>query len=223
MEGFFPVREELVDVIVVATVAETLRRSREGEPSFAELGETAGRVAADFGLGGDLLARLIRHVPELCSAVRSADREAEEAYVCGPGKPQYEIWTAGERKIVEDITAYEKRRRTYVLWVNLTSKECTSYGKRKPFPQPKTLELLLFLLDNVGTSLPCGKVFEQVFEGSPEHMQGWKNRIEQQLTKLEKIAEGGFRKSYLTRDRLNNTLSLSDSFRDRYFVFRKLR
>ena len=62
-------------------------------------------------------------------------------------------------------------------------------------------------------------VFDDTIGDSPEHD---KNKIDQQLTQLNNCSEKQFRK-YVFRKWFSEGLGLDDSFKDKYFLFTRLR
>ena len=92
----------------------------------------------------------------------------------------------------------------------------------------------MFLSENIGRSVSRDEILEKVFEFDKlqdvkkhSHITNQQgaimSRMEQQLTKLQKFAQTDFRKIYLVRDNVTDSLSLRQSFSDKYFIFKVLR
>ena len=155
-------------------------------------------------------------------AARSTDFDAAESVVLPPVKPQYEIRTQGQHKIVKDISTFEEKKNEYLFWADITAGEYTSLGKQRPPLSPTARRLLLYLTKNIGLSIPRSVVFEHVIGVAPE--EGWQNRLAHYLTELQNFAEDDFRKLYLPPlNRPTDTLTLRNSFKSKYFVCLTLR
>lgn len=215
---------DLVSPIVLSTVAETLQESRKRKLSVSGLELAVRKAATRAGAAGELLACLIHHLPELVAAARSAKASISEAYVSLAQKPQYEIWTEGDHKIVDNIDKFKQEQEKYLFWIDLTNKEYLSLGiKPEQKIGPTAIEILIYLIENIGVSIPRREIFEDVFEESTEENIGWKNRLQQFLTQLHNFTGKTFREKYLPLDRISDCLSLKNSFRDKYFIFETLR
>ena len=214
---------DLVSPIVLSTVAETLQESRKRKLSVSGLELVVRKAATRAGAAGELLACLIHHLPELVAAARSAKASISEAYVSLAQKPQYEIWTEGDHKIIESIGKYEQKKKQYLFWIDLTNKKCESLGETRDCLKPRDLKFLLFLATNSGVSVTYYEVCKEVFSEEPDNEFPWRNRVAQCLTALRSFAGPLFEKDCLVKDRLTDSLSLDESFKARYFIFRTLR
>ena len=206
--------------IVRETVSKTSFQIQGQVLSQFDLENIIDNTAVECGARGDLLAAMMRHLPQIYLAVQSANLDAKESDISSPVRPQYEIWAQGQHKIAEDISAYEKRKDRYLFWANVTNEEYKSLGeKRGPLSAP-ALRLLLFLAENIGISVPRSEAFKHVIGITSDGQEGWKGRLAHYLTELQNFSGGNFRKLYLPPpDRFTDTLTLRRSFREKYFVF----
>lgn len=213
---------DLVSPIVLSTIAETLQESRKSNLSVSDLERIVGKAATRAGAAGELLARLLSHLPEIVIAVRNARADVSQAYISLAQKPQYEIWTGGEHEIVDSISEYEQEKDQYLFWIDVTNGDYTSLGEEKSL-KPTARKLLMFLTENIGMSVPRREAFEKAVGASPEERGDWKNLLSQYVGQLHDFAEEEFRDSYLVHDSLSDTLALKKDFKDKYFIFITLR
>jgi hypothetical protein len=207
--------------VVLTTVARaTYMCELQGSTlSFADIENIVRIAAVEHGATTEILAILLRSLPKLLYDVQFADFRATAAPISLPLTRRYEIWTGGQHRVVEDISEYEDRKDSFSFWVDITNKKAVSLGQAKKCLKPTALRLLLFLSEHIATSVSCRKAFEHITGKRPEEHQGWKGLLNVYLTQLQNFAEDDFRKLYLVADRVTDTLSLSQSFRDKYFVF----
>jgi hypothetical protein len=216
--GITPRRSRVKSNIVLATVAETVRAIQDEKLSLSNIDAIVTRVAVDCGATGGLLAAVKRYLPSFYVDVKSSNLDAVESVVLPPTKPQYEIWTQGQHKIVKDIKAYGEKKSKYLFWADITNGDYSSLGKQRLPLSPNARRLLLYLAENIGLSVPRSVLFECVIGVQPE--EGWKNRLSHYLTELQNFAAGNFRKLYLPPpDQLTDTLTLRKAFKNQYFVF----
>jgi len=208
-----------VSPIVLPTVAAIMQQIQKKNFSKSKLEELISSTAAHFGAEPSLTACLIRSLPFLCNEVMSYEPDASETTVSITSEPQYRIWTNGKSKIVDSIDNCEKNKDKYLFWIDLDKRPKAS----KASPSPQAIELLKYLVTNIGFRNPVEEVLRDVFNDtigdSPEHD---KNKIDQQLTQLNNCSEKQFRK-HLFRKWFEGGLGLDDSFKDRYFLFTRLR
>ncbi|MFC1636711.1 hypothetical protein ACFL5Z_17930 [Planctomycetota bacterium] len=207
-------------IIVLATVAETVCTIQNNKLSKSDIEAIIGKAAVNWGASGDLLAAVIRYLPQLYIATRSANLEPSETCISLPVKLQYEIWTEGQHRIVKNIGKYKKNKNKYLFWADITNRQYESLGqKRCPLSTP-ALRLLLYLAENMGISIPRTMVFEHVIETTSDGVVGWKTRLAHYFTELRKFAGEDFKEIYLPPpDRFTDTVTLNKSFKNKYFVF----
>jgi len=208
-----------VSPIVLPTVASIMQQIQIKKFSENELEELISTTAAHFGAKPSLTACLTRSLPSLCNEIMSYDPDASQVAVSVTSDPQYRIWTNAESTIVSSIINYEKIKDKYLFWIDLDNRPKTT----KASPSPQAIELLKYLVTNIGLRCPVDQVLRNVFKDtigdSPEHD---KNKIDQQLTQLNNCSEKQFRK-YIFRKWFENGLGLDNSFKDKYFLFTRLR
>jgi len=216
---------DLVPPIVLSTVAETLQKSQSEKLSTSKLERIVGKAAIRAGAAGELLACLIGHLPALVIAVRNSDPDVSEAYISVAKKLQYKILTGGENhKIVDSIDKFRGKQDTYLFWIDITNKEYLSLGiEPEQKIGPTAIKILVYLVKNIGVSIPRRKIFEDVFEETTEENIGWVNRLQQFVTQLHNFTGKTFREKYLLLDRISDCLSLKNSFKNKYFIFETLR
>jgi len=215
---------DLVPPVVLSTVAETLQKSQSEKLSASNLKRIVGKAAVRAGATGELLACLIGNLPALVIAVRNSDPDVSETYISVAKKPQYEMWTGGEHKIIDNIDKFRKKQETYLFWIDITNKEYLSLGiKPEHKIGPRAIEILIYLVENIGVSVPRREIFEDIYEETTEGNIGWKGKLQQFLTQLHNFAGKSFRKKYLSLDRISDCLSLKNSFKDKYVIFETLR
>ncbi|MBN2331047.1 MAG: hypothetical protein JXC85_04465 [Candidatus Aenigmarchaeota archaeon] len=218
-----PEAVDLVTPIVVATMGFLMREAYEKDLSLEELEALTGKTAAHFGANPGLTAQLVKHAPGLCEAVTSAKPGAKKAVVSGIESPQYKIWSRGKCVIVDDISGYERKKRDYLFWIDMDEKKHMSV--RIPGVELKRMaaRLLFYLVQRLGKRVPVTDVLREVFEDEiPEPGGTEKNRIDQQLSALEKFCGGGFRE-HVFEEWFEKGLGLKRSFLEGYFIYRSLR
>jgi len=217
---------DLVTPIVLATVAETLRGLRENGLSLSQAGSFVGKTASEFGAAPALAAQLVRYLPELCFAVRTVDPAASAAHVSVASQPQHEIWTEGRHDIVHDIRQYEARKGAYLFWIDLDEKPLVSTRNPRVTLGREAADLLVCLVKGLGNRLAFEQVLKEVWGEEPdteaESRRGQENKVEQQITKLDKFCGGGFRQ-FLFGEKFAKGLGLREAFSDKYFIFCRLR
>lgn len=214
-------REEVKDAIALKTVAEMLPVSRQERLTRAELERRAAQVAANNGATGELLLELSRLVPEFCMALRKADMRPDAAFVSLLQKPQYRIWTGGGHGIVKSISEYEKKKENYLFWIDRNEKTHKSVKCPGARIGERATDLLVYLVERLGQRVPPEQVLRDVW-GIDQKGEGFEQKIEQQLTLLQKFSGRQFR-SHLFPGKFNKGLGLRHSFRDKYFIFTQLR
>ena len=206
-------------LIVLATVAETVRAIQNEKLSQSDIEATIRKAAVGWGARGDLFAVLMRRLPQLFIEVQSANLDATESDILLPVKPQYETWTQGWHKFVKDISTYEEKKDQYLFWADITNGEYKSFGKQKRPLSAPARRLLLCLAENMGMSVLRSEVFKRVIEISPDRQEGWKSRLAHYLTELQKFSGAEFRNYLPPPDRFTDTFTLRKSFKNKYFVF----
>lgn len=210
-----------VSPIVLPTVAAIMQQIQLKKFCKSELEELIGATAAHFGAKPSLTACLIRSLPVLCNEVMSYEPNVSEATVSVASKPQYRIWVNGKSKIVDSIDNYEKNKDKYLFWIDLDAKKHLSPKNNKQILSPQSLELLRYLVENIGNLKSIDDLLTNVYDDdtslTEEHD---KSKIEQQLTKLHKHSDNKFRE-YLFKW-AEDRLGLKDSFKDKYFLFSRL-
>ena len=208
-----------VSPIVLPTVAAIMQQIQLKKFGKNELEDLITTTAAHFGAKPSLSACLVRSLPVLCNEVMSYEPSASEATVSVAPKPQYRIWANGKSKIVDSIDNYEKNKDKYLFWIDLDAKKHLSPKNNKQILSPQSLELLRYLVENIGNRKTIDDVLADVFDDNTsltkEHD---KSKIEQQITKLQKHSDNQFRE-FLFSKWFENGLGLNDSFKDQYFLF----
>lgn len=205
------------------TLAGALTVSRDPAVSTRKLQTIVGTTAARYGMTGDRLACLIRHLPELCEDLRKAKPDVPEALVSLPAELQYEVWARGKYWIAGSMDPYERTKDRYMIWLDLEQGIAESFGEpREPLGHTAT-ELLIFLAEHLGRFNRLEEILEGVWgiECALTAVDSTRNQIEQQLTKIEKFSSGRFRQ-YLFRQKGEAGVGLKKSFADQYFIFRRL-
>jgi len=206
---------DFVTPITLATLSATLHNINRERLSSAELKKLIRQSAAQYGAKPRLTAALVRHISALCMELLTVKTDVDEAVVSAASKPQYSIWTDGEIRIVSSIDNYRKRQGKYLLWIDLDEKS----KRQNKLPDPRAIELLKYLVKNIGCRNPVEDVLKYVFEDtigdSPDHD---KNKIDQQITQLNNHSNRQFRR-YLFRKWFENGLGLENSFKDKYLLF----
>lgn len=222
-------RHEVVDLvtpIVLATVAETLRGLREKRLSLSEAGVFVGKTASEFGAAPALTAEMVRYLPGLCRAVRTVDASASTAHVSVASRPQYQIWTEGKQATVSDVSQYEARKASYLLWVDMDEKPHVSIRNPGEKIGPEAVDLLLCMVKRLGKRVTFEQVLDDVWREEPrteaDLKRSQENKVEQQLTALDRFCKGGFRE-FLFGEKFAKGLGLKESFSDKYFIFSRLR
>ena len=217
---------DLVTPITLATLSAALHNIRRERPSSAELKRLIRQSAAHYGAKPGLTAVLVRHISALCTEILTDKVDADQGIVFAVSKPQYQIWTNGESPIVASISEYEKHKDDYLFWIDLNETSCVSKKFANRRLTPRAVELLKYLVERLGTPIPVEDVMRDVFDDvmsdDPEsdNSEGDKNKIDQQLSKLNKFCGGQFRK-YVFAKWFTKGLGLKNSFADKYFLFER--
>ena len=212
-------------IILRETVLRASFRIPEQGLSASQLRDIVEKTATECGAKGELLAALTNYLPSLYVDVLAAKLDATEADILLlSAQPQYRIWTGGKKRIVSDISQYEKRKQEYLFWIDKDDK--THESPRNPGNKigHEAIDLLIYLVERLGRRVPPAEILEQIFEDKPvddKLDQYHKNKIEVQLTALQKFSGGEFRK-YLFADKFKRGLGLKSSFADKYFIFSQL-
>lgn len=212
----------LVTPIVIGTITETLWALKDFQPSNEELRQLITSSAARLGASHQLNACLTRHVPDLIASVLKHQHQCGDAMTGKATPPQYAIYTMGEERIVETLTAYERKRRHYLLWLDLneTSHALASSPKTKLGQQ--AVRFLLCLVRNLGVVRPAKDLYREAWDSTTDEVEASHiAAIEQQLTKLNLFTGRRFRRYLLRGD--DNGYGLRRSFASQYFLFKRLR
>ena len=208
-----------VSPIVLPTVAAIMQQIQTKKFSKSKLEDLITTTASHFGAKPSLSACLVRSLPVLCNEVMSYDPNASETTVSVASKPKYRIWTNGKSELVDSIDSYEKDKDKYLFWIDLDAKKHISPKNNKQILSPRSIELLRYLVGNIGSRKSTKDILTDVFDDNTniatEHD---KSKIEQQLTKLQKHSGNQFRE-FLFSKWFENGLGLNDSFKDQYFLF----
>jgi hypothetical protein len=128
----------------------------------------------------------------------------------------------GEERIVETITAYERKRRRYLLWLDLNDTSHALANSPKTKLGQQAVRVLLCLVRNIGVVRPAKDLYRDVWDSTTDEIEASHiDAIEQQLTRLNRFTGGRFRR-YLQRGD-DNGYGLRDSFANQYFLFKRLR
>ena len=212
---------DFVTPITLATLSATLQNIKRERLSSAELEKLVRQSAARYGAMPGLIAALVRHMPALCMEILTVNVDCDNAVVFAASKPHYRIWTNGESRIVDSISKYVKHKDDYLFWIDLNE---TSYVSKK-FGNgrltPRAVKLLKYLIERLGTPVPVEDVMRDVFDDiMSDNPEGDKNKIDQQLSKLNKFCGGQFRK-YRFDKWFDKGLGLKTSFANKYFLFER--
>jgi hypothetical protein len=212
----------LVTPIVIGTITETLWGLKNYQPSNEELRQLVTSSAARLGASHQLNACLTRYVPDLIVSVLKHQHECGDAIIGKATPPQYAIYTMGEERIVETITAYERKRRRYLLWLDLNDTSHALANSPKTKLGQQAVRVLLCLVRNIGVVRPAKDLYRDVWDSTTDEIEASHiDAIEQQLTRLNRFTGGRFRR-YLQRGD-DNGYGLRDSFANQYFLFKRLR
>lgn len=212
---------DFVTPITLATLSATLHNINRERLSSAELKKLIRQSAAHYGAKPGLTAALVRHISALCMEILTVKADVDKAVVFAASKPQYEIWTNGKSRIVDSISKYEKHKDDYLFWIDLneTSYVSKKFGNRRL--TPRAVKLLKYLIERLGTPVPVEDVMRDVFDDiMSDNPEGDKNKIDQQLSKLNKFCGGQFHK-YRFAKWFDKGLGLKTSFAGKYFLFER--
>lgn len=213
---------DLVTPVVLATVSEALRQLHGKKHSALEAEDLVSKAAAGFGANKELTACLARHLPALCMDAIKIKPGQKAAAVSKAAKVQYQIWTGGESLIVDDLGPYEKRKDSFLFWLDLNEKTHISPTDETCSISKRAVDILRRLVDRLGASIPACQIEDMSLPSNSPIDNLGKNQIEQQLTKLNRFCGGRFRE-YLFGNWVAEGLGLRQSFADRYFFFLCLR
>ncbi len=213
---------DLVTPIVLATVAEAFYKINGKSVSASKAEEFVGRAALRFGAGAELTASLMRYIPSLCIEAMVASEGADKAVINHTVTAQYKIWAGGKTWVAQDITEYELKKDEYLFWLDLNEKSHISPispGRQIP---PRAVALLVYLVEHLGVPVPANDVLRDVFEDDRQKItEDRKDKVEQQLSKLEKFCGDHFRE-HLFGLWTEKGLGLKETFTDKYLFFSRL-
>ncbi len=213
---------DLVTPIVLATVAEAFRNINGKNVSTAKAEELIGRAAAQFGAGVELTASLIRHLPLLCIEAMKSPENADKAVINLTVTAQYKVWADGNTWVAQDIAEYEVKKDEYLFWLDLDEKSHVSPISPDRRIGPKAVALLVYLVEHLGVPVPAHDVLRDVFEDDSQAItEDRKDKVEQQLSKLQKYC-GGYFREYLFGLWTEKGLGLKEAFVDKYLFFSRL-
>ena len=215
---------DMVTPVVLATVAETLRGINTDNLCIEELKRLISRSAACFGAPPGLTASLVSHLPVLFIEILSTQTNISEAHLAKLSVPQYEIWTNGDKMIVDNIDEYEKRKDDYLFWIDLNEKSHVSKIDLNRKITYQTVNFLKYLIERLDTRVSAEVILRDVFDMvvRNEIDDSQKNLIEQHISKLHIFCGKQFR-GHLFSERFKLGLGLKASFSDKYFLLLKTR
>ncbi len=206
---------DMATPIVLATVAETMRLVNTKKHSYEQLETLISKTAAKFGAMPGLTACLTRSLPKLCMDILTCDPNTEQANVLMSPQSKYRIFVNGGTDIIDSIDEYKKNKSKYLLWIDIDQKP-------KSPPDPRAINLLKFLVKNIGIRNSIEEIIREVYEDVPSNIsKSDNNKIAQHLSQLNKYGKERFI-GYLFDDWRNKGLGLDDSFSNKYFLFMRL-
>lgn len=209
---------DMVTPIVLATVAETMRQVSVKKHSLEQLATLVSKAAAKFGAEPSLTACLEGSLPKLCIDILTCDPNAEQATVSKSPQSQYRIFVNGGTEIVSSIDEYRKDISKYLFWIDLDNKP----DKSAPRLDPMAINLLKYLVKNIGIRNSITDILRKVYEDTPSNIsKSDKEKIAQHLSQLNKYGKEQFLR-YTFSDWRNKGLGLKESFFDKYFLFIRL-
>ena len=219
------VRESSVDLVspvVLPTVAVVIQEIQKKSFSQSELETLIGTTAAHFGAKAGLIASLVRSLPALCREVMAYNPDDQAALVSHTTATRYRIWTNGESMVVKSLNNYAELKNSCPFWLDLDAQRNPAPKTNKQILSPLSIKLLLYLVENLGQRKSVGQILADVYN-DPVHKinDSYKDKIEQQITKLNKHSEGEFRKHLFAHWR-SEGLGLQNTFRDKYFLFKRV-
>jgi hypothetical protein len=217
-------KSNLAPGIVFTTFAEVLLKNHDKSDTNEAVKETVRAAAIHNGARGKLLEALVKNLPPILMAVRSTKTARFEGAVSSAPTPRYEIWTYSEYRNVSDISSYETKKHEYHIWIDLDEKKHISVRSPDVRIKPRAIQLLKYLIERIGQRVSFEVVLKDVFDDSAtgkEFEATNQNKIEQQLTAINKFSGREFRK-HLFPDKFGPGLGLKRTFSDKYFVFRRL-
>ncbi|TKJ38334.1 MAG: hypothetical protein CEE38_06135 [Planctomycetes bacterium B3_Pla] len=212
---------DFVTPITLATLSATLHNINRERLSSTELKRLIRQSATQYGSKPRLTAALVRHISALCMEILTVKADGDDAVVSAAPKPQYKIWTNGESWTVDSISKYEEHKDDYLFWIDLNERSHVSkkFGNRRL--TPRAVKLLKYLIERLGTPAPVEDVMKDVFDDvMSDNTEGDKNKIDQQLSKLNAFCGGQFREYCFTKW-FDKGLGLKTSFADEYFLFER--
>ena len=156
--------------------------------------------------------------------MRRAKPDVAEAFVSVAQKPQYEIWTTGAHEIVDDISEFEQKKEGYLFWIDLNDRPPVLEEDSRKHLGTYAVNLLLYLVrpGRFGRLTSLSDILREVWQiekKEPDDLD--KGRIAQYLAQLQKFSRGKFHKHLLEAKR-ERGLGLKESFKDKYFIFRRV-
>ena len=211
--------------LLLAIVAKAVCKTDEGEFSLRKLQEIVAKIVGQSRADGYMAKQLIEHLPQLLFVVQSGDSgPLAQLQSVTSRAPLFLINAEGKpAQLVSDIGNQKAHISDYLFWIDFTHADHRSLGKEKDHLRPTACSLLLFLTENIGISVPRKEVYAAVVGVDADTSCKWRNLLQNYITQLEKFCEEPFRNRYLHHDRLNDTLSLDESFRHKYFAYRVVR
>jgi hypothetical protein len=208
------------------TIAEVLHTLNTGKFSGSEIEDAIHSASTRHGAKPGLTACLIRNLPALCNEIAACkDSNKTEAVISQASRPsEYRIWTDGKQITIGSIDKYKKDKEKYLFWLDLDAKQHVSFTDTKATLDPRAVQLFKYLVENIGTLKSINDTIQDIYKGNSGIDDGYdRKKIAQHITQLNNFCKAKDKfSSYLFADWRQNGLGLSDSFKDKYFLFKRV-
>ncbi|MCK4998873.1 MAG: hypothetical protein KAS23_05030 [Anaerohalosphaera sp.] len=217
----------LLSTTIASTIIEASYEIDSKKPDDAQLRSIIASAAARHGAKPSLVACLEQQLPELFNSLLTLDVDAPQALVREVPRPLYKIWTkGGELNCSSDVfSEYDMDKMKYLFWIDINATRNYSHiVKGKHIGQTAT-KLLKYLVDDFGKRSTVPEVLNEVFnvcEDSTKNRKIDEGKIERQFSHLQAYSEGQFRQ-YLLDEKFLKGIGLKESFREKYFLYVRLR
>ena len=218
---------DLIHLTLNDIIAEIKRTEVRGKLSTEEVENIVSKIAADRDIETDLMALMIKHLIPFFYESQFCNKSHHEALIYKPPSSKYHVWTEGSEYINKSIEKYKKKKHQFLFWLDLDAKKHISPQFPDRELDPKAVELLLYLVGNIGNRISIKEVISNVYDGNTgftaEHDKG---KIAQHITQLNNFYfyedKSKFSDEYLFADWRQEGLGLINDFKDKYFLFKRV-
>ena len=216
---------DFVSPVVALIVAEVLHELNTNRYSQSKMKNIIHSAATRHRAKPSLTACLVKGLPTLCKDIIACkDDDASEAIVNESILlSQYRVWTEGRDYICKNIEKYEKKKHQYLFWIDLDAKKHIAPQSPEISLDPKAVQLLQYLIDNIGNRVQIPSVINDIYRTSSYKIEQEYGKIAQHITQLNNFCKNKDKfDDYLFANWRHEGLGLNDDFKEKYFLFKRV-